>query len=181
MTSNTSRPGKTSVWALSVAGIVSILLGGLAIAFPLASSIGVELVFGAVLVAAGIIEAIRAFTGRRDRSVAWSLIFAVLAILAGVILLLNPMEGVVTLTIVLSAFLLIGGAMKTAAAFGARPAPGWVWLLGSGLLSIVLAILLLAGLPGTAYWALGLLIGIDLIFLGVSQIALATGLRDTVA
>lgn len=167
-----------SVWTLSFAGIVSILLGALAIAFPLASSIGVELVFGAILVVAGLAEIARGASGRIRAPGFWTFLFAVIAVAAGVLLLVNPMQGVITLTVVLAAFLLAGGAVKAIAAIGIKTIRGWGWLLASGLLSLVLGVLLLAGLPGTAYWALGLLVGVDLIMLGASQMALAAGLRE---
>jgi uncharacterized membrane protein HdeD (DUF308 family) len=158
--------------------VVSVLLGALAIAFPFASSIGVELAFGAILLVAGLAEIARGVSGRTRAPSFWTFLFAVMAVAAGVLLLFNPMQGVITLTVVLAAFLLAGGAVKTIAALGMQALRGWGWLLTSGLLSLLLGVLLLAGLPGTAYWALGLLVGIDLIMLGVSQMALAAGLRE---
>jgi len=170
---------KAGIRWISISGFASILLGLLAIAFPMASSIGIGVVLGAVLLLAGIAEAARGVAGRAHRGTDfWAVLFAVLAIAAGLLLLFNPLQGALTLTIVLAAFLLAGGAVKAVAALNIRRRKGWGWLLASGGMSLVLGGLLLAGLPSTGYWALGVLIGIDLIVLGASQIALASGLRN---
>ena len=100
-----------------------------------------------------------------------------LAVVAGVLLLVNPMEGVLTLTIVLIALFLSEGVMKAIGALNMRPAAGWIWMLVSGLVDIVLGVLLWSGLPGTALWAIGLLVGISLLFTGWTAVMLAAGMR----
>ena len=165
---------RTWLW---IAGIASIVMGALAIIFPFAATLAAELVIGAILVVSGIVELIRAFVMRRKGNPTWNGLFGLAALVAGAILLVWPLQGMVTLTIVVGVFFLLGGALKLVAGFGLRPFPGWGWIGFSGALSVLLGLLLLFGLPGTALWAVGLLVGIDLIFLGIAEIAMASALK----
>lgn len=165
---------RTWLW---ITGIVSGVIGALAIIFPFAATLAAELVIGAILVVSGVVELVRAFAMRRNGSLVWNVLFGLAALAAGVILLVWPLQGMVTLTIVVGIFFLIGGAFKLVAGFGLRPFPGWGWIGFSGALSMLLGLILLFGLPGTAMWAVGLLVGIDLIFLGAAEIAMAYALR----
>jgi len=113
----------------------------------------------------------------------WSLISAVLAIVTGALLLASPVGGAVSLTVVLIAFLFIEGAASImyAVIHRSRESAGWGWMFASGLIDVVLAALLFAGLPGTALWALGVLIGINMVFGGWSLIAMSLSARPKVA
>jgi uncharacterized membrane protein HdeD (DUF308 family) len=175
MTHDTVPRGlKTWLW---IAGIVSIVMGVLAVLFPFAATLATELLIGALLVVSGILELVRAFAMRHNGKPIWNVLFGLVALVAGAILLGWPLQGMVTLTIVLGVFFLLGGAFKLFAGFDLRPFPGWGWIGFSGALSVLLGILLLFGLPGTALWAVGLLVGIDLIFLGVAEIAMASAIQ----
>lgn len=165
---------KTWLW---IAGIVSIVMGALAVLFPFAATLAAELVIGVILVASGILELVRAFAMRHNGSLTWNVLFGLTALAAGAFLLAWPLQGIVTLTIVLGVFFLLGGAFKLVAGFGLRPFPGWGWIGFSGALSVLLGVLLLFGLPGSALWAVGLLVGIDLIFLGLAEIAMASAIE----
>lgn len=162
---------------LYVAGGLTVLFGLLAVGFPLAASFGFTLAVGLSFVAVGAIEIVRAFAMRRWRRAAWHVGFGLLAILGGGLMVVFPFEGVLTLTMLVAAFLLVGGTVKAVAAFDLRPRAGWGWMLGSGLLSALLGLVLVLGLPGSALWTLGLLVGLDLVMLGAAQIALAAGLH----
>lgn len=159
-------------------GVVSITLGIAALLFPWWATLGVELVFGAFLLIVGVLDLIRVFFDRPPGGVALNVIFGILAIVAGGLLLAYPLQGVVTLTLVLALFFLLGGIFKTAAAWSLPPGPGRRWLLISGIISLGLALIVLVALPESAFWLLGVLIGIDLIFFGAAQIAFATAVRD---
>lgn len=159
-------------WLLAI-GAVSILLGIAALIFPFAVTLGVELMFGASLLVVGVLELVRLFADRPPGGIALGVLFAALAIVAGVLLLMYPLEGVLTLTMVLTFFFLAGGALKSLAAYALRPAPAWGWMLASGLMSIVLGAIVLFTLPESAFWLPGILVGIDLLFFGSAQIALA--------
>lgn len=169
-------PRGLTTW-LWVAGGASILLGALAIVFPFAATLAATLVIGAVLCVSGVMELIRAVAMRGNGSLIWDALFSISALVAGLLLLFWPLQGIVTLTVVVGVFFLLAAAFKTAACFVLRPFPGWGWVGLSGALSGLLGLILLFGLPGTASWAIGLLVGIDLIFLGTAEIAMAAALR----
>ena len=164
-------------WLIAI-GIVSIILGVAALLFPWWTTLGIEIAIGLFLVIIGVLELLRVLYDRARLSIVPNLVFGALAILAGVLLLMYPMEGVFTLTLVLTFFFLLGGIFKTTAAFALRPAPGWGLMLTSGIVSVLLGIIVLAALPESALWILGVLFGIDLLFFGAAQIAFASVTRE---
>ena len=109
----------------------------------------------------------------------WSLISAALAVLAGVVLLAQPVQGALTLTIVVGAYFLAEGVTTIMYALEHRRelSERWSWLLIAGAMDIVIAALIIAGLPGSAEWAIGLLVGINLLFGGASLIGMALAAR----
>lgn len=177
---------RLGLW-LRVSGAASIALGVLAVLFPFAATLAVELIFGGVLAATGLIYLARAVFARRLESPVWTFLFALVCLATGAVLLFFPLEGMLALTVVVAGFLVLGGIVKLIGAWALRPqgrrgtglpAPhGWGWIAMAGAVSVLLGAVLLLGLPVTAFWVLGLLVGVDLIFLGVSEIALAAG-RD---
>lgn len=175
------RQLRTALW---ITGLAAMALGVIGIVFPLVVTLAAELLFGGLLALLGLLQIIRAVFDGDGRSRLWSLLFGGVALAAGGLLLFYPAEGAVTLTIMLAIFFVAGGTVKLAWAWqmsrratgSAAPRRGWGWMILSGALSCVLGAILLLGMPATAAWALGLLLGIDLLFLGISEIALAIGL-----
>jgi len=171
-------------WVLFlVEGNVLVVLGLLAIFLPLIASLAATVFFGSILLVAGVMGLIATIAARHAPGFSWSLISAVLAIVTGALLLASPVGGAVSLTVVLIAFLFIEGAASImyAVTHRSRESAGWGWMFASGLIDVVLAALLFAGLPGTALWALGVLIGINMVFGGWSLIAMSLSARPKVA
>jgi len=164
-----------------IEGIVLVLLGILAILAPQLASLAATVFFGWILLLSGVIGLISTLRARHAPGFIWSLVSALLGIAAGVILLGWPVQGVFSLTAVLIAFLLIEGVVSILFALEHRRGLSgrWGWMLASGALDIVLGAILLAGLPGTALWALGLLIGINLIFGGWAMVGMALAGRPS--
>jgi uncharacterized membrane protein HdeD (DUF308 family) len=110
----------------------------------------------------------------------WSLISAVLAIVVGVMLVGSPIRGAVSLTFLLIAFFLIEGVVSIMFALDHRRdlSGAWGWMLASGIVDLILGGVILAGLPGAAEWAIGLLVGINMTFGGVALIAMALQARQ---
>jgi uncharacterized membrane protein HdeD (DUF308 family) len=160
-------------------GIALIVLGLLALAEPAFASLAATIFFGWILLISGVIGLIATFRARRAPGFTWSLLSAILAVVAGVLLLDAPLQGTLTLTGIVIAFLLIEGIVSIIYALEHRGGQSgrWTWMLVSGLLDIVLGGILLSGLPGTALWALGMLIGINMVFGGTSLIAMALHAR----
>ncbi len=165
-------------------GVVMALLGLFAIAAPGFATLAVEIMVGWLLLiggAFGLMSVISA--GRTMPGFWWDLLTAMVCLLAGLSLLTRPVAGVVTLTILFTAYLLAGGIARIMLGFGYRSAvPGaWAWLLGSGLIDIVLALIILSGLPGTATWVLGLLAGINMLMMGIAIVMSALAVRKAAA
>ncbi|HSG89910.1 MAG TPA: DUF308 domain-containing protein [Pseudomonadales bacterium] len=155
-------------------GLVLILLGVTAIVLPLAAALAINMLLGVLLLAGGAVMGVQAIRSMGAARFWWHLGLAVLYAVMGVLLLVDPLSGVVTLTLLLAALLLFEGAVKIALALPMRGIDGWLWLLFSGVLTALLGGLILSGLPGSAAWALGLIFGINLLFTGVSLVSLAT-------
>jgi uncharacterized membrane protein HdeD (DUF308 family) len=164
-----------------VEGIVLVVLGLLAIVVPPVATIAVEVLIGWLLLLSGIVGLIATFRTRGSPGFGWSLLSAVVGIAAGIILLAWPLSGALTLTLILTVFLLIEGVTSIFYALDHRRelSGRWGMMLVSGIVDLVLAGIIFAGLPGTAVWAIGLLIGINLLFGGSALIAMALHARNT--
>lgn len=160
-------------------GILFVLFGCIAIAAPQVATLGIELVIGWLFLIAGFFQLIRTFRSRGASSFWWSLLSALLSLAVGVILLARPMQGILTLTLVLSVFFIIEGITEIGIATKMKPLTGWGWLFFSGLLALGMAVLIWIGWPGTAAWVIGLLVGINMLFFGISISGLALALRRT--
>ncbi len=167
-------------WLLAL-GIVQVICGALALAIPIAASLAAAIVFGAVLLVAGVIQAVHAFSIRGWKGVVLHALGALLYIVAGVLVLLFPLSGALTLTLVVGALLLADGIVRSILAFRLRPRDGWGWFLASGTASTLVGFLLLLGWPLTGLWAIGVLLGVNLIFSGVGNCALAITFRTSAA
>ena len=155
-------------------GIVLTVLGVTAVVVPVLASIAATLFFGWIFLVSGIVGLFTTWHGRRVPGFWWSLLSALVGIAAGLLLLLWPTQGLFSLTSVLIAFLWVEGAVTIFYALAHRTGPGrWGYMLASGIVDLTLGIILFAGLPGTATWAIGLLIGINMFFGGWALILMA--------
>lgn len=163
-------------------GVVLVVLGALAIVVPPIASVAATILFGWVLVVSGLVGLATTFWGRHLPGFTWSLVSAVLGIVAGAILLVWPISGTYALTLVLIAFFLVEGfaSIMFAIEHSRQLSGRWGWMLASGILDVILAVIVFLGLPWSAFWALGLLLGINLVFGGVSLIAMALHARSSV-
>jgi uncharacterized membrane protein HdeD (DUF308 family) len=161
-------------------GVALIIAGLLAIAFPFAGGLAVEVWVAVALIISGIAQVVHAFAARQWQGFLLGLLVGLLYLAGGIILWLDPIKGVVTLTVFLAVMILIDGILRCVMALRIRPAPGWGMLLVGGILGIVVAFMIWAQLPTSATWAIGLLLGVNLIFSGIAFIALArtAGHRD---
>jgi uncharacterized membrane protein HdeD (DUF308 family) len=156
-------------------GLVQVVGGVIALAVPLAASLAAAMVFGAVLVVAGVFQAVHSFGVRKWSGVLLHAVGALLYIAAGIFMLLFPLMGALTLALVVTALLFADGVLRTVIAYRLRPEGGWGWLLAAGIAGIVVGSLLLIGWPLTGVWAIGILLGVNLVFAGAANCALAAG------
>lgn len=161
---------------LIVEGVIFALLGFLAVALPGISTLSVELFIGWLLFFAGIVQLFRTFQlGSKAAGFLGSLLTGIFYLIFGILLILFPMAGIISLTLLLSLFLLVEGIAKIYLGFQIRPFPNWGLFALNGVLAIIMAIIIWAGWPGTAFWVLGLLVGINMIFFGIALIFFALG------
>ena len=163
-----------------VEGVILVLLGALAIFLPLFATITITIIVGWIFLASGIIGLITTFGMRGVPGFWWSLVSALIAIGAGVVLLMQPITGALSLTLILIVFFVVEGVAGIMYALEHRRelSGRWEWVLVSGIIDLVLAGILFAGLPGTAAWAIGLLVGINMIMGGVALVAIAVHARS---
>jgi uncharacterized membrane protein HdeD (DUF308 family) len=164
-----------------IEGIVLVLLGILAIVLPPIATLAVTILFGWLFLISGAFGLVTTFGAREAPGFWWSLISAILGIAVGIVLLIWPIGGSVSLTLVLIVFFTIEGIASIMYAIDHRRqlSGQWGWMLASGIVDLVLAGIIFVGLPGTALWALGLLVGINLLFGGSALIAMALHARNS--
>jgi uncharacterized membrane protein HdeD (DUF308 family) len=164
-------------WALYlVEGVVLTVLGATAIVLPPLATLVVAILIGWLLLVSGLIGLVTTVMQAEGPGFGWSLLSAVLAIIVGTVLLMNAELAAVSLTVVLLVFFVIeGGATLMYARAHKRQMSQsrWGWMMASGVIDLALAAYILYGLPVIAPWALGLLVGVNMVFGGVAMIALA--------
>jgi uncharacterized membrane protein HdeD (DUF308 family) len=160
-------------------GIVLLLLGTLALMIPAIAAIAATVFFGWLLLVSGVIGLITTMQSRHGPGFWWSFASALAGIIAGALLVGWPVVGTFSLTTVLIAFLFAEGFVSIMYALEHRKdgTGRWSWVLASGIADLVLAVVLVSGLPGTALWALGVIVGINMIFGGWALIAMALHMR----
>jgi uncharacterized membrane protein HdeD (DUF308 family) len=168
-------------WLLFVIeGIVLLILGALAIVVPPLATLGVTIFLGWLFLISGVVGLVMTFMARGAPGFWWSLLSGVLGIVAGLALLLWPLTGAVSLTLVVTAFFIVEGVASIMYALEHRRelSGRWAWMLASGIVDLILAAIILTGFPGSALWAIGLLVGINMIFGGASLIGLGLAARS---
>jgi uncharacterized membrane protein HdeD (DUF308 family) len=158
-----------------VEGTILVVLGLLAVAVPIVAGIAVTILFGWLFLLSGIVGLLTTFAMRQAPGFWWSLLSAMLGIVVGGWMLVQPVLELLSLTYLLIAFFTVEGiatimfALEHRAALSGR----WGWMLASGIVDLFLAAVILVGLPGTVAWALGLIVGFNMVFGGASMVAMA--------
>jgi len=162
-------------------GTIMIILGLAAIFLPFVATMTIEALLAIILLVAGITQVVHAFKSQQTKGMALRLLGAALYGLVGILLLAFPLRGVLTLTLLLAVMFAIVGAFKIALALSLRPFPSWGWLMISGLVAVFLSAVIWIGLPGTATWMIGLLVGIELLLSGWPMVVFALSVRKNQA
>ena len=162
-------------WLLLIIGIVTLIGGTLAIAMPLVASVTAAFFAAWILIASGVVGVVAAVRRRHGWHMLAAALSGALSILIGLLILAQPMIGLITITALIIAFFAASGALRLY--YGARmlrQGDGGGWLIAGGLLAVVLAVMLLSGLPFSAAWVPGVLLGVDLVMWGIILIAVGT-------
>ena len=185
---NVFSPGSTAAqtlaplrakWGWIVAlGVVYLVAGLIALGSVVAATAASVLVVGAMMIVAGVFEVINAFQVKTwGRFIVW-LLLGVLYIVAGFVAWDNPFLTAIWLTLILGAALVASGIMRIFLAFNMKHGSPWVWIVISGLITLVLGLIILAHWPVSAVYTLGIFLGVDLVFAGAGWIGLGLGLKN---
>ena len=169
----TQKHGK----ALQAEGAIILVLGLLAILLPSIATFGIGLLIGAVLLLAGLLKLKRAFVFRGLPGYGLSILGALLLTACGLALLVYPWEGLAVLTLILVVLFLFEAIGEMTYAFQCSHIPAWGWIMASGVASLIIALLLLFHWPASAAWAIGLLVGINLLFTGTWLLIMSSALK----
>ncbi len=165
-------------WFIAL-GVIMILTGIGAFAFPLIASLSVELLVGATFLVGGIATLFHAFQEKEWGGVFWQLAVGIVYMAGGLVFLVNPFGGVIALTVFLGAVFLVEGIARIIMGFQMRGERNWGWAVASGAMSVLLAILVFGGFAtGASLGFIGLLLGINFIFAGASFVALGSAKPD---
>jgi len=165
-----------------IEGIILLVLGSAAILVPALASLAVAIFLGWLFVIGGFVGALVAIAGRRAPGFWWSFISAIVTLIAGCILVFWPIGGTISLTLVLAAFLFADGLLMIFFGLDHRRqlSRRWGWLVANGIIDLLLSAIIFWALPASAFWALGLFVGIDLIFGGWSLVTMSLAARGSV-
>jgi len=163
---------------LLMMGVLLILLGVVAIATPAVAGTTVIIVVGVMLLLAGIGQVISGFRSEGMTHRLPPIILGLITAAAGIGVLAHPILGLKFLTILLMAFFIFEGVWKIFISFSYRPATGWLGMLFSGIFSLVFAWLIWVQWPVSGMWAVGVLVGVDLLMTGIALVAIAYTVRQ---
>ena len=167
---------KNAGWLVAV-GVVEIVAGVVAIVSPLLAGIAVTVMVGFVLVVAGGARIVGAFKADSFGGGTLTLLWGLLILVTGFFFVARPGLGLESLTLTVTLLLFAEGIMRIMLSFKMRPLRGWGWMLGGGILSVVCAVIIWRGYPGSSIWVVGTLVGVSLISNGFTMITVAGGAR----
>jgi uncharacterized membrane protein HdeD (DUF308 family) len=163
-------------WSIALS-VLMIVAGVLAIIAPPVSGIAVTILVGWLLVFRGAIHIVYAWHTRQWGGLMWEILLGIIYIVAGGYLLLHPMAGLASLTVVLAAYLFVESVLEFILSFQLRPLPGSGWLLVVGIITLILAIMIWQTWPASTMWVIGTLVGISMIFSGVARLMISLAAR----
>ena len=173
MTTNIPTDTKKSMHGSLWMGVLLIVLGLVAIALPAASTIVAETWIALIILSAAAAKMVYAFQTRSQGGFIWKLLLSVLYIVTGVMLFVYPLTGILTLTLLLGSFLLTEGVFELILAFKLRPQQNWAWTLFNGIITVFLGAMIWFQWPFNAPWLIGTLVGVSILFTGVSRVMLS--------
>ena len=161
-------------WAVLIEGLLLLVLGAIAITTPFLAGLVITVVVGWLLIFAGLVGLWTSWSMRRVKGVAWAIVSSLVVIVAGLAFFAWPIGGLISLTLVLGAYLTIDGITTVILALQHRRAEtkNWGWLLMNGILDLLLATAIIMLQPSITAWLVGVIVGVDLVFAGISMIAM---------
>lgn len=173
-----AEDAKKNAGMIIILGVLTVIAGFLSLVMPWASGVGVAFVVGFAMVIGGVARLVGVFQAGSFGRGTLAFIGGALTLLAGVILVARPGVGLATLTLMLGAYLLVDGIFGAVLALQVKPENGWGWMLVSAAMAVLLGFLLLKEWPLTGLWAIGTLVGINLLFAGFAMISIGSAARQ---
>jgi len=167
---------KAAGWSVMLS-VLMIVAGILAIIVPPASGIAVTILVGWLMVFSGAAHLVYGWDTRSSGGLLWGMLLGILYIVTGGYVLLNPVAGLASLTLVLAAYLLVESILEFILSYRLRPLPGSGWLLVDGIVTLILAIMIWRTWPSSSLWAIGTLVGISMLFSGFARLTISLAAR----
>ena len=172
---------KANATGMTLLGIAMLILGALALAAPLWTGVAVALLVGCLVLAAGVAQCAFSFQAGSFGQKLLGLMLGLLTAICGLVMIAHPVLQLSFLTLAMALYFIVAGIFEAISALGVRPLRGWGWILVGGLLSVLLGGLIWTQWPLSGAWAIGVLVGIKVMFLGVTMITLGSAARALAA
>jgi uncharacterized membrane protein HdeD (DUF308 family) len=167
-----------TTWSI-VLSVLMIAVGVMAIGAPMIAGVAVTAVVAWLLIFSGLLHL--AFAWRGGRAVVWEILLGIVYGAIGFYVLANPVAGLASLTLAIAVYLLIEGVLEAVLSFQLRPLPGSGWLLLDGIVTLFLGVMIWSTWPSSAEWVVGTLVGISMLFSGLTRLMLSVAVRQVVA
>jgi uncharacterized membrane protein HdeD (DUF308 family) len=169
-----------TTWSIALS-VLMIVAGVLAIGAPMLAGVAVTALVAWLLIFSGVLHLVFAWRGGRARAVVWEILLGVVYGAIGFYMLSSPVAGLASLTLAIALYLLLEGVLEFALSFRLRPMPGSGWLLVDGIVTLLLAAMIFSTWPSSAAWVVGTLVGISMLFSGITRLMLSIAVRRIVA
>jgi uncharacterized membrane protein HdeD (DUF308 family) len=180
VTASATFPRASVGWSI-VLSVFLIVAGILAIVMPLAAAIAVNIFVAWMLMFSGAAHLVFAWQRRHSRGFIWQLLLGILYAFIGAYILINPALGLVSLALAIAAYLLIEGVLEIILALQIQPTRAWGWLLFDGILTLILALMIWKAWPAGSELVVAILVGISMLFSGISRLMLSLAARHLTA
>jgi len=168
-------------WSLLL-GVLILILGFVALAVPpLLTALAANYTLAWIALLIGVLQLIHAYQTHKKSHAGWQVATGLLNLVVGALLLIYPVQGVAVLALMLAALVFTVGIAELFLAFQRRPAPGWGWVLASGILSALVGVLIAIGWPGDSFLLIAVYVGISMISGGIWRIVMSFAIRNAAA
>lgn len=160
-------------------GVLLIVFGMFAVGAPFVAAVAVSIAVAWLIILAGVVHLMLAFHAHRAGRLVWKLLVGLAYVFVGVYLILHPVLGIASLTLVLALLFLIEGTLNVILFFNMRSMRGAIWVLIDGIITLLLGLMIYLQWPSSAVWAIGLLVGVSMIISGTARVMLSLAMRKT--
>ena len=167
---------RATTWSI-VLSVLMIIAGILAIASPYYAGLAITVVVGWLLLISAVLHLVYAFRGGRAAAVVWEILLAIVYALIGFYILANPRIGLASLTFAIAFYLFVEAILEFALSYQLRNESGAGWMLVDGIITMILAFLIWANWPSSSVWAVGIIVGVSMLFSGITRMMITSTVR----